>query len=175
MFDFINFDKETNMLLGQEFLTWLWYKSEYNDGIFYSNTENFYVRIEPCLVVRSGEGKQSETASVSGAFSPMNEARFGLSKGKKVIRALISFAKDTMNWQVSIKAEDFSLNSFKTPPFTKSENELDEDANFFMKLQFITQGLEFFDEIYKQFLEVRLFEERWQEEIKKMQSWIFAK
>ena len=103
--------ENTDILLGQEFLTWLWYRSEYADGLFRSGAKDysFHVRIEHRLVVRGGEGEQQETASVSGAFSPMREARLGLSTGKKVVRALVSFVKEDMNWQVSLKAEDFSL------------------------------------------------------------------
>ena len=167
--------ENTDILLGQEFLTWLWYRSEYADGLFRSSTNDysFHVRIEHRLVVRGGEGEQQETASVSGAFSPMREARLGLSTGKKVVRALVSFVKDDMNWQLSLKAEDFSLNSFKTPAFAKPEDsEIDEDATFYIKMQFITEGLELFDEVYEQFLQIRLSENAWADEVKSINEWI---
>ena len=49
-----------DILLGQEFLTWLWYRSEYADGLFRaaSGDYSFHVRIEQRLVVRGGEGEQ---------------------------------------------------------------------------------------------------------------------
>lgn len=164
-----------DILLGQEFLTWLWYRSEYADGLFRASTEDysFHVRIEQRLVVRGGEGDHQETASVSGSFSPLREARLGLSTGKKVVRALVNFYKDEMVWQVSLKAEDFCLNSFKTPAISKeSENEADEDATFYIKMQFITEGLALIDEVYKQFLEIRLSEAAWKEEVIAINTWI---
>ena len=164
-----------DILLGQEFLTWLWYRSEYADGLFRAarGDYRFHVRIEQRLVVRGGEGEHQETASVSGSFSPLREARLGLSTGKKVVRALVNFYKDEMVWQVSLKAEDFCLNSFKTPAVSKeSENEADEDATFYIKMQFISEGLELIDEVYKQFLAIRLSEKAWQDEVLAINSWI---
>lgn len=164
-----------DILLGQEFLTWLWYRSEYADGLF--RAENgaygFHVRIEQRLVVRGGEGDHQETASVSGSFSPLREARLGLSTGKKVVRALVSFYKDDMVWQLSLKAEDFCLNSFKTPAVAKTEtNSEDEDATFYIKMQFIAEGLELLDEVYRQFLAIRLSESAWDEEVRAVNDWI---
>ena len=147
-----------DILLGQEFLTWLWYRSEYADGLFRaaSGDYSFHVRIEQRLVVRGGEGEHQETASVSGSFSPLREARLGLSTGKKVVRALVN-----------------CLNSFKTPAVSKeSENEADEDATFYIKMQFISEGLELIDEVYKQFLAIRLSEKAWQDEVLAINSWI---
>lgn len=164
-----------DILLGQEFLTWLWYRSEYADGLFRMTDGDgaFHVRIEQRLVVRGGEGEHQETASVSGSFSPLREARLGLSTGKKVVRALVNFYKDEMNWQVSLKAEDFCLNSFKTPAIAKAEeNEEDEDATFYIKMQFISEGLALLDEVYKQFLSVRLNQNAWDEEVRAVNGWI---
>lgn len=164
-----------DILLGQEFLTWLWYRSEYADGLFRaeSGAYSFHVRIEQRLVVRGGEGDHQETASVSGSFSPLREARLGLSTGKKVVRALVSFYKDDMVWQLSLKAEDFCLNSFKTPAVAKTDtNSEDEDATFYIKMQFITEGLELLDEVYRQFLTIRLSESAWDEEVRAVNDWI---
>lgn len=164
-----------DILLGQEFLTWLWYRSEYADGLFRAKNGDyaFHVRIEQRLVVRGGEGEHQETASVSGSFSPLREARLGLSTGKKVVRALVSFYKDEMNWQVSLKAEDFCLNSFKTPVVSKeTESEEDEDATFYIKMQFITEGLALIDEVYRQFLAIRLSPNAWDEEVRAINGWI---
>ncbi len=164
-----------DILLGQEFLTWHWYRSEYADGLFRAKNDeySFHVRIEQRLVVRGGEGEHQETASVSGSFSPLREARLGLSTGKKVVRALVNFYKDEMVWQVALKAEDFCLNSFKTPAIAKENmNDADEDATFYIKMQFITEGLALIDEIYRQFLEIRLSENAWNEEVHAVNDWI---
>ena len=80
----------TDSILGKEFLTWLWYQSDVAPGAF-TDAEGapFAVSMEQRIVVQGGEGEAQETASVSGALSPLREARFGLGTGKKVSRALV--------------------------------------------------------------------------------------
>ena len=107
--------ENTDLVLGQEFLTWLWFRSE-TGNVFRMespehNGEPFTVAMEQRIVVRGGEGENQETATVVGSFSPLREARLGLLTGKQVVRALVRLEKDGMDWQVTLKAEDFSINS----------------------------------------------------------------
>ncbi len=167
-----------DIILGQEFLTWLWYRSEYADGLFKMSPEsghdgeNFHVKLEQKLVVRGGEGDYQETASVSGSFSPMREARLGLSTGKKVVSALIRISKDELDWQVALKAEDFCLNSLRTPPIAKLEEGDDPDNVFYEKIYLIEMALTLLDDIYRQFLNIRLSPMAWAEEVKSISTWI---
>ncbi len=167
-----------DIILGQEFLTWLWYRSEYADGLFKMSLEsghegeNFHVKLEQKLVVRGGEGDYQETASVSGSFTPMREARLGLLTGKQVVRALVRFSKDELDWQLSLKAEDFCLNSLKTPAIAKPEDGDDPDNVFYEKMYLIEMGLTIFDDLYRQFLKIRLSDQAWSEEVKAIATWI---
>lgn len=166
-----------DILLGQEFLTWLWFRSEVTGGMFQISTgpqagSSFHVTLEQRLVVRGGEGDHKETASVSGSFSPLREARLGLSTGKKVVRALVRFSKDENDWQLTLKAEDFALGSLRTPAIAKAEEGDDPDASFLEKIYLIESCLELLDEAYHQFLKVRLSQEAWKEEIKAVNTWI---
>lgn len=76
--------ESTDAILGQEFLTWLWYQSDTAPGAFTdSQGAPFSVSMEQRIVVQGGEGEARETASVSGSLSPLREARFGLGTGQK--------------------------------------------------------------------------------------------
>ena len=167
-----------DVLLGQEFLTWLWYRGEIADGLFKMSPESghdgeaFHVRLEQRLVVRGGEGDYQETASVSGSFSPLREARLGLSTGKQVVRALVRFSKDELDWQLTLKAEDFGLNSMRTPPLSKPEEGDDPDAFFLEKIYLIESCLELIDDVYRQFLQIRLSQKAWDAEVKAVGVWI---
>jgi len=107
--------QSTDLILGQEFLTWLWFRSAtgsiFNDG----KGRPFNVSMEQRIVVQGGEGDHVETASVSGVDSELREARMGLTTGKKVTRAQIRLERDPEEWQVTLKAADFALGSLKTP------------------------------------------------------------
>ncbi len=155
--------ENTDLILGREFLTWLWFRSETSNGLFRMGGQSsghagepFTVSMEQRVVVRGGEGDNLETASVSGSLSPLREARLGLQTGKLVVRALARMEKDGMAWQVTLKAEDFSIGSLRTPSVAKDEEGDDPDALFLEKMYLIESSLEMLDELYRQFLEVRL-------------------
>ncbi len=165
------------MALGQEFLTWLWYNSEEKNGTYYTITEDspYNINIVRRIVVRGGEGEAIETASVSGANSALREAKLGLNIGKLVISALIQIEKDALEWQFNFKADDFALNSYKTPPVSKEDRDNENpDALFFEKIGFIENGLTLLDDCYEQFLKLRLDKAKWKDEVENMSSWIKA-
>lgn len=163
----------TELILGQEFLTWLWYRTESHNVFKDTDGQDFSVLLEKRIVVQGGEGDLIETASVSGAMSELREARLGLTTGKKVTRALIRIEQDPESWSFTLRAEDFSLGSFKTPKVdTAEEKDDDPEAMFFEKIYLLDKGLGFFNVLYKEFLNLRLSPE-WKEEVKRIQSWMY--
>lgn len=161
-----------DVILGQEFLTWLWYRSESRNGSFETEDgRNFGVFMEQRIAVQGGEGESLETATVSGSMSQLREARLGLSTGKKVSRALIRIERDADSWLLTLKAEDFALNSLKTPVIKKDGEDDDPDARFLEKMYLIDTCLGFLDEVYRQFLAVRL-SPRWNDEVRDLRVWM---
>lgn len=163
----------TDSILGKEFLTWLWYQSDVAPGAF-TDAEGapFAVSMEQRIVVQGGEGEAQETASVSGALSPLREARFGLGTGKKVSRALVRLEKDELAFQVSLRAEDFSLNSLKTPKIEKSGDDDDPDALLLLEKIYLLEvctGL--LDSLFQRFLRLRLSAD-WLREVNDMRQWM---
>lgn len=164
------------MILGQDFLTWLWFKGEYGNGMFRMHTDQspYTVSMEQRVVVRGGDGEHIETASVSGAMSLLREARLGLAVGKKVVRALVRLEKGELVWQLTLKAEDFALNALRTPPLAKKEEGDDPDASFLEKMYLVEQCLDLVDDLYRHFLSVRLAPQEWAKEVKDVAAWIAA-
>ena len=149
----------TDLILGQEFLTWLWFKSA-TGGIFNDGSGRpFNVSMEQRIVVQGGEGDHVETASVSGIDSELREARMGLTTGKKVTRAQLRLERDPEEWQVTLKANDFALGSLKTPKVeSATKDDLDPDALLLEKVALIESCLELLDSLSKAFLQIRLAE-----------------
>jgi len=162
-----------DLILGQEFLTWLWFRSS-TGGIFNdSSGRPFSVSMEQRIVVQGGEGDHVETASVSGLDSELREARMGLTTGKKVTRALLRLERGPEEWQVSLKASDFTLGSLKTPKIEKSSgDDADPDALLLEKLYLVESCLELIDALYAAFLRVRLDAAAWQEEVAGLRQWM---
>lgn len=162
----------TDIILGQEFLTWLWYRSDTAPGAFTDKEgQPFSVSMEQRIVVQGGEGENLETASVSGSLSPLREARLGLATGKKVTRALLRLEKEELAWQVTLKAEDFSLNSLKTPKVEKDEEDLDVDAQLLEKLYLMETCVGLLDTLFARFLKLRLSPD-WNNEVREVHAWM---
>lgn len=161
-----------DMILGQEFLTWLWYRSDIAPGCFTDkNGLPFMVAMEQRIVVQGGQGEARETASVAGSLSPLREARFGLATGKKVTRALIRFEKDDLAFQLTLRAEDFSLGSVKPPKLDTSDQDDDPDALLLEKFYLLEVCMDLLDSLYTRFLDIRLSSE-WQQEVTDMGQWL---
>lgn len=161
----------TDMVLGQEFLTWLWFRSETQPLGFKDKKDvPFTLNLEQRIVVQGGEGDNLETASVSGSLSQLREVRLGLRTGKKVTRALVRFEREELAWQTTVKAEDFSFGAFKTPRVEREPDD-DPDAAFLEKIYLMDLCLGLFDACYQQFLDVRL-SRHWESEIRDMADWM---
>lgn len=169
-------NENTDTVLGREFLTWLWYRSDTANGLMNLSEKAehaghpFSVGIEQSVVVRGGEGDNLDTTSVSGSLSPLKEARIGLQMGKFVVSAIIFMEKDGLLWQMKLKAENFCIGSMRTPTVDRGE-EGDLDALFLEKMYLIETGLEMLDDLYRQFLDKRL-SHAWHEETRAIGEWI---
>ncbi len=164
--------ESTDIILGQEFLTWLWYKSDTSPKEFADKKGvPFAVSMEQRIVVQGGEGENLETASVSGSLSPLREARLGLITGKKVTRAVVRFEQNDLDWQVSLRAEDLSCNSLRTPKIEKESEDDDPDAFLLEKIYLMELCLGLLDALYAQFLQLRL-SSAWQAEVQKVRDWM---
>lgn len=167
-----------DVILGQEYLTWLWFRSESSPlGFVDGKKQPFTVALDQRVVVQGGEGPSRETTSVSGSpmvedgfHLPLREARLGMCTGKKVTRALLRFEQNELTWQVTVKAEDLSLNTFRCPK-VEHEKDDDPDAIFLEKLFLTEQCLDLLDRTFKAFLEVRL-SGKWEAEAKDMGKWM---
>lgn len=165
-----------DVVLGQDFLTWLWYKTEKNGWLFkMKDGSEFNVYLEQRLSVRGGSGDSVEKASCSGPHAEFTEAKLGLRNGKRVDKALIRFEREGNTWMVQLASDDFLLGGLKTPKIEVSERDgEDPDATFLEKMLLLENCLGFVDELYRQFLELRLSPE-WTDELRNFRVWLEEK
>jgi hypothetical protein len=162
-------------MLGRDFLTWLWYKSEKKDGFFRAGDgTDFIVYIAQKVTVESGEDDSRDKTVSSGVMSELREARLGLGSGKKVAQAMLRLEQDSNEWLVQVNADDFSLSGLKTPKVdTKLEEGDDPDAPFLEKMYLVQKVQYFLDELFKQFLKLRLHSD-WSGEVAAVRRWAAA-
>lgn len=162
-------------ILGQDFLTWLWFQSDVAYTLFRTDDgQPFQVSMEKRVTVTSFCGTERETTSMAtwGPSESLLEARVGLRRGKKVTSALIYLTKDDFGFDVSVKAADFSLNSLKTPKIDKSDRDDDPDSLFLEKVFLIETAVTLLDSLYRQFLGLRLDKDKWKKTTDEMMKWM---
>lgn len=166
--------QEKGTMLGRDFLTWLWFKSENQNGIFKTkNKEDFALYLEQKVVVQGGEGERLEKAMCTGAMSELREAKLGLRTGKKVVQARIKLEQDSNEWIMDVDASNFTFSGFKTPKVrAKMEEGEDPDSVFLEKIFLVEKALGFFDDVFRDFVEIR-FSAHWQGEIEAFRKWLY--
>lgn len=170
--DLLLLAERENVLLGQDFLTWLWYKTETENGEFTSSEGLHYTLfMDQKIAVEGGEGETLETATVSGPGGEMSEARTGLRTGKKVTKALLSFELDGDPYQMTLSAKDFGITGFKTPKIDKADQDDDPDGLFLEKIYMLERCLTLLDEVFVKFIKLRVTEE-WKDEVAKFRHWL---
>ena len=167
-------DDTMDGILGRDFLTWLWFRSDVASSFFRTDDDQlFQVSMEKRVTVTGGEGNERETTTVAAnTDSSLREARVGLRRGKKVTRALIHLTKDEFGFDVSVKAADFSLNSLKTPKIDKADRDDDPDSLFLEKVFLLETAVHLMDCLYRQFLDLRLDQDSWEKTTDKMMQWM---
>ena len=164
--------QSTDMLLGQEFLTWLWYKSDARSDAFRDAANvPFQLFMEHRVVVQGGEGDTLETASVAGTLSLLREARFGLATGKKVTRAALRLEQDGLRWQLSLRAEDFAVGCLRWPKTDRGDIDEDPDALLLERIYLVERCMALLDSLYADFLRLRL-SPQWADETRRIHAWM---
>jgi hypothetical protein len=163
--------QSADVMLGQEFLTWLWHKSDTRPDDFRDAADApFQLAMGHRVVVQGGEGDSLETASVSGALSPLREARFGLATGKKVTRATLLLEQDGLRWQLSLKAEDFAVSGLRAPQTDRGDAGDDPDAPLLERIYLLERCMALLDSLYAAFLRLRL-SPQWTDEARRVHAW----
>ena len=159
--------------LGQEFLTWLWFVSERENGLFATpGGEAFRLFVEQRVRVTGGEGEGRGTAVCSGPLASLTEARTGLAAGKKVDSVRLRLEKDEAELSVSVDAARLTLSSLKTPKVDmRLEEGEDPDARILEKLFLLEQAMDFVDAVWARFVMLR-FSPAWEAEVQELGRWI---
>ena len=153
---------------GEDFLTWLWFKTETSGGMFKDDAGDFGVALEgPLLMERKGEGAH-ETALRKGLPTISDEAKSALLAGKKLVRAKVTIGRGDMVWSCGFDALSFVFRGVKLP----EPKEVLDAASLFQNRIF-NLGLlrDFVLGLYDQFVELRDEPVKWQEVKTQIHAW----
>ncbi len=162
--------------LGQEFLAWLWYKSEERGGsVEMPGIGDILVVFEKHMLLEYGEGEANEKVICRGLQTELREARAGLALGKKPEQARIMLARGDYEFHVTLAASIFEFRNVKLPKTVASSDEADNpeavEGRILERVALFEDLTHLITDLFSMFLQKRSGDD-WPGELAKIQTWI---
>ncbi len=146
---------DTHGFLGEEFLTWLWFRWETDGGEFtLAGGRVVGVALDDFLSFAAPSDDETEQTLRRGLPTRTAEARTALRQGHRLKKARLLIAEGERQWTATLDAPSLSLSGVKLPDDAEdcesdAERTADRAANW-LALHELVQGL------YARFLQERL-------------------
>jgi hypothetical protein len=163
--------------LGQEFLTWLWWKSEERGGsVLLPGKGDISIVFEKHMLLEYGEGEASEKLICRGLQTELKEARTGMFMGKKLEQARIRLEQDQHEWSFTLAAGLMEFRNVRLPKTAASEgdaaNKKEEMEGMILERLYLFEELiRIVNDLFRIFLQVRIAS-NWKDEVVKMRQWV---
>jgi len=154
--------------LGAEFLLWLWHRSDLQEGRFDGEGESFELYFDARIVLESPGEIREQSVIKAEAPTDTPEAHEALRTGKLPMEAKLRILIGPNQWTTTFKAEAFQLSGTKVPALLAQDEEeaLHERLHLMEELEGVVEAL------YRQFLEQRLDDDAWREQITVLRDWV---
>jgi len=162
---------ESTRFVGEEFLTWLWFRVERQDGRFtLDDGERIELNFDDQLTLEARLAEAEQNRLKGGSPTESAEAHEALRRGKRVTKAKLRLAKEGHEWFVSIDATTLGLSGLKIPAVLSRET----DDKFYERMSLIEEAERMIRELYRLFLLTRLDAEAWNKELTAIRTWVAA-
>ncbi len=163
-------DNQVHYIIGEDFLTWLWYLSEAEKGsVPLEGGSEVSVMIEGPLTFHM-EGAGAHVAVLrKGEPLSSAEAKTALLVGKKLKVAGLHLVLGDETWSCTLDAGEFVFRGLKLP---ESEEKLDPISRFQDRILKLDRFMDVFFRLYDEFIARRSRDEEWEEEVKRIRKWV---
>lgn len=163
--------------LGQEFLTWLWWKSEERGGsVALPGEGDITVVFEKHMLLESGEGESAEKIVCTGLQAELQEARTGLQMGKKLEQARIVLGHNSYEYSFTLAAALMEFRNVRLPKTEATEKDGGENPEeiegmTLERIYLFEQLIKLVNTLFRMFLNVRLGD-GWRNELLHLRDWV---
>ncbi len=163
--------------LGQEFLTWLWWKSEERGGsVELPGEGDITVVFEKHMLLESGEGESTEKIVCTGLQTELEEARTGLQMGKKLEQARIVIGHNDYEYSFTLAAALMEFRNVRLPKTETTENDKGDNPEevegmILERIYLFEELIKLVNALFRMFLNLRLGE-AWRDELQKLRQWV---
>ncbi len=165
--------------LGQEFLTYLWHRSE-TEGSIDVNGDSVEIAFDYTMQLECGEGEACRRIATKGtptaSASELVEAKTAIAVGKKIEQAKILMSVNGAEFWLTANGRLLSLTGVKLPKVAPTEDAGDDETLsrqglVLERIGLITIVTRTIDAIYRDFLMLRTDPQAWAAEVKKISAW----
>ncbi len=162
--------------LGQEFLAWLWYKSEERGGsIDVPGRGDISVVFEKHMLLEYGEGENAEKVICRGLQTELKEARAGLGLAKKPEQARIRITAGEYEFSLTLVAAALELRNIRLPKTVDAADEGNNaeslEGRILERVALFEQLSALVNDLFRLFINIRASQE-WEAELVKIRAWI---
>ncbi|MCI5224790.1 MAG: hypothetical protein D3924_19510 [Candidatus Electrothrix sp. AR4] len=163
--------------IGQEFLAWLWYKSEERGGsVELPERGDIIVVFEKHMLLEYGEGPESEKLICRGLQTELKEARAGLALGKKPEQARIRLGSGDYEFGITLTAASMEFRSVRLPKTAGAADGDGDDRDslegqILERISLFEEGIDLVNELFRLFITIRT-SAGWSDELVKLREWV---
>lgn len=159
---------EHTRFLGREFLTWLWFRSESQQGLFHTGDRPIELWFDAKLTLEAGGELKEQNVIRSESPTETEEARVALRSGKQVSQAQLRLIAEQKQWTFTLRADDLSLQGLRIPALLSRE----DDDRIYERLHLLEEAEDLVDDLFGDFLRLRLDDDAWRAEVDRIRAWL---
>ena len=161
--------------LGEEFLTWLWFVIDQDPAILRKTDPDLTsLEIGNRIVLLKRHKKAVEKITIKGENAGLEEAMLALQKGALVAELNLIYRSAEQKWQFTLKGESLNLSSLKTPKIAPPQSPEDMEGVVLEKIFLYDKILQFLENLYKTFIQIRVSNHWHNRETSLMKKWFGA-
>jgi hypothetical protein len=163
-------DEDSRDFLGNEFLLWLWYVLERDEGeIRLADESVATVLLSRSLTLECPRGQTGHETISSEGPTRLPESRRAIRAGKLPRKMGMTVVRHESHYDLSLQAETLAVSSARLPPPEEEQERPRQEA----RIDQIRHLIETLDLVYDAFARVRC-SEQWSKELGKIQKWLTA-
>lgn len=167
-------DPSSPALLGREFLTWLWFKSEERGGaVAVPGGTDVEVLFGRRVVLESGEGEYAQSVVCQGLHADLIEGKTAIREGKKIKEARMRLTRGSEEWEFTLKGDAFQFQSLRLPA-GDNEDRLDGDREGIIleRIYLVEKAVNTMEGLFSIFQNRRRSPQWAAEEIPRLKNWL---
>jgi len=161
--------------LGEEFLTWLWYVIENNQGVLQDFDRDFVgLEIGNRIVFENRRKDSPEHITIKGEGAGLEEGLLALKNGALVTELNMIYRSSQLVWQFTLKGESLNISSLNIPKTDLPETDEDLEGYVLEKLYLYDKALQFLNHVYAFFAKLRISDDWQSKQVAPIRKWILS-